>query len=151
MSRLILSILALSTAAVAQSPPTVRTVRVEPVDMVREVRLPATVLPYEEAVLIPHVTGFVTEVDVRAGDWVTGSQVLLRIDVPLMSQDVARADASVIAAQARVAEEEAIVAARRAALSRFRAAMIRSEAEQGLRRIQLERVRRLRDPPGIGT
>ena len=145
MSRLILSILALSAAAVAQSPPTVRTVRVEPGDMVREVRLPATVLPYEEAVLISHVTGFVTEVGVRAGDWVTGSQVLLRIDVPLMAQDVARADASVIAAQARVAEEEAIVAARRAVLSRFRAAMIRSEAEQGLRRIQLERVRRLRE------
>ncbi len=123
--------------------PILRTTLVARGDLAREVRLPATVEPWEEATLVAHVTGYVKEVLVREGALVSRGELLATIDVPLMSQELAQKEAAVLAARARAAEAETQIRARRSAVGVRRAGRDRARAEVDLRRIQLERLTRL--------
>ncbi|MFQ5844057.1 MAG: efflux RND transporter periplasmic adaptor subunit [Planctomycetota bacterium] len=145
MRRVLFVLLFAAPWGMAAQAPIVRTIRVRKTDLARTVRIPGSVLPYEEAVLVPHVTGYVERVTVREGAWVSKGDVLATIHVPLMAEDLARTRAAVHAAEAAEAAEAAKERVSRAKVAIQRPSLRRAEAELALRRIRLERLRKLRD------
>ncbi|MAB80225.1 MAG: hypothetical protein CMJ89_12805 [Planctomycetes bacterium] len=131
--------------SLGQEEPVVVTDRVQRADLVRQVRVPASVLPFEEAMLIAHVTGYAARVNVREGDWVNPEEVLVEIDVPLLEEDLDRLEAQVISAEAVLREATSMVVAQRSTVGIQQAALKRSVGEQDLRAVYLQRVERLHE------
>jgi multidrug efflux pump subunit AcrA (membrane-fusion protein) len=122
---------------------TVGVVRAERRELTRSVSIPATLLPYEEATLVAHVTGYVREVPVREGARVKRGDLLLAIDLPLLAEDTARAQAAVREAEAARAAAEAQAAVAAADVRTREAAVVRAKADAQLRRLQLARTKAL--------
>jgi len=68
----------------------------------RWVSLPATLAPWQQAVLHAKVTGYVAKLTVDKGDTVKAGQVLATLEVPELQADIAKAEAEVKAAQIEV-------------------------------------------------
>lgn len=68
----------------------------------RWVSLPATLAPWQQAVLHAKVTGYVAKLTVDKGDAVKAGQVLATLEVPELQADIAKAEAEVKAAQIEV-------------------------------------------------
>lgn len=83
---------------VADAPhvPTARVAVVHPErgDMRRTLSLPGDVIGRSEADLYAKVTGYLTAISVDKGDWVTKGQVLAKIEVPELEQQLKRARAN---------------------------------------------------------
>lgn len=122
---------------------TVGVVRAERRELSRSVSIPATLLPYEEATLVAHVTGYVREVPVREGARVKRGDLLVAIDLPLLAEDMARAQAAVQEAEAARVAAEAQAAVAVADTRTREAAVTRAQADAQLRRLQLARARTL--------
>ncbi len=143
MRRIGLAALLCLTAARGQEA-TVGVVKAERRELSRTVSIPATLLPYEEATLVAHVTGYVREVSVREGARVKRGDVLVAIDVPLLAEDMARAEAAIREAEASRAAAEAQAAVAAADVRTREAAVARARADAQLRQLQLARLRTLR-------
>jgi membrane fusion protein (multidrug efflux system) len=68
----------------------------------RWVSLPATLAPWQQAVLHAKVTGYIAKLTVDKGDAVKAGQVLATLEVPELQADIAKAEAEVKAAQIEV-------------------------------------------------
>ena len=93
MRFLILLFLA-STALAVELPvakPTIGTIH-------RWVALPATLAPFQQAVLYAKVTGYIATISVDKGDAVKAGQVIAKLEVPELQADLAKSKAEVAAA-----------------------------------------------------
>lgn len=63
-------------------------------DMVRSISLPGDIIGRSEADLYAKVTGYLSDITVDKGDWVTKGQVLAHIEVPELEQQLKRARAN---------------------------------------------------------
>ena len=77
-------------------------------------QLTASIASLREAVLLPKTSGYLQQVNVRAGDTVTAGQVLALIDHSALDSQVAQSQASLAAAGTGVQTSEASLAAARA-------------------------------------
>jgi membrane fusion protein (multidrug efflux system) len=68
----------------------------------RWVSLPATLAPWQQAILHAKVTGYIATLTVDKGDAVKAGQVLATLEVPELQADIAQANAEVTAAQIEV-------------------------------------------------
>ena len=89
-------------SASASAPPIVAVARAAPADLSRTVVLTAEFRPFQEIEVHAKVAGYVKEILVDVGDRVKMGQALAVLEVPEMSDDVARADASIKKNQAEV-------------------------------------------------
>ena len=84
------------------SPPVVAVARATPADLTRSVMLTAEFRPFQEIEVHAKVAGYVKQIMVDVGDRVTAGQTLAILEVPEMSDDVARAQASSKRSEAEV-------------------------------------------------
>jgi RND family efflux transporter MFP subunit len=84
--------------------------------------LPASLEPWAQVTLFPQATGYVRERTVDIGDKVRKGDVLATIDVPLVADDLAAAEASLAAAQATREQSASRLAFAEASLTRATAA-----------------------------
>ncbi len=106
----------------AAKPAVVEVVAPERRDLVRQVRLPGTVTPWEETQLYAKVGGYLQKIVVDKGDVVHRGQLLAALDVPELVDDAAQQRAQ--AAAARVRSHEPVIS-----LSTARAEVERAERE----------------------
>jgi RND family efflux transporter MFP subunit len=64
----------------------------------RWVALPATLAPFQQAVLYAKVTGYISSISVDKGDTVKAGQVIAKLEVPELQADLAKSKAEVAAA-----------------------------------------------------
>ena len=76
-------------------------------DIVRWVRLPASVEPDAEVTLYAKVSGFLKDFNVDVGDRVKPGQVIGKLDAPELEQDVKYEEAQVVAAQGEYLKAQA--------------------------------------------
>ena len=138
MKRVVLVALVAVTAA--QEGPVVETVRVRKQDLVRTVRQPGSILPFEESTLVAAVSGYVKEVFVRDGDWVERGAPLAALSVPFLAEEIAGAEAKERAALASVAAAEADALAARATIRTQEAARQGAQENADLRRLKRNRL-----------
>jgi len=125
--------------------PTVKTVRVLRSDLRRTVRIPGSVLSFEQATLISHLTAYVKTVVVREGSRLAKGAPLATLEIPLLAESLRRARAAVHAAEAAAGAKQAQVQAAKAELKVSRARAKRYRAEADLRQVQLNRLKVLRE------
>ncbi|MBI3911279.1 MAG: efflux RND transporter periplasmic adaptor subunit [Armatimonadetes bacterium] len=118
----------------APPPVAVEVVTPERRDLVRQIRLPGTVRPWEETQLYAKVSGYLRQILVDKGDVVKGGQLLAVLDVPEMGDDLAQQRAQAEAARMRSREPVAAVATAHAEVDR-------AESEVGAARAALEAAR----------
>jgi RND family efflux transporter MFP subunit len=106
--------------------------------MTRELRMPATLLPYEAVDLYAKTSGYVLEIKVDIGDRVNRGDELLIIDVPEMADDLRRAEAILAAKLAQAVRAEAMIETARATVQR-------AEAEHDLSHLNHQRTQALRE------
>jgi len=92
-------------------------------------QLTASIASLREAVLLPKTSGYLQQVNVRAGDTVTAGQVLALIDHSALDSQVAQSQASLAAAGTGVQTSEASLAAARAQGLNSVAALRSAEAQ----------------------
>ncbi len=68
----------------------------------RWVSLPATIAPWQHAVLYPKVTGYIATLTVDKGEMVKAGQILATLEVPELQADIAQSKAEATAAQIEV-------------------------------------------------
>ncbi len=68
----------------------------------RWVSLPATLTPWQQAVLFAKVTGYIATISVDKGDAVKAGQVIAKLEVPELQADLAKSKAEVAAASIEV-------------------------------------------------
>ena len=73
----------------------------------REVELPGSFEPYEQALLHAMVTGYVSRVRVDIGDRVARGAALVELDMPEMKPALGRAKADIVGAEAALRESQA--------------------------------------------
>ncbi len=112
-------------------------------------KIPASLEPGEVATLFAKTSGYVLSVKVDIGQRVTKNDVLLKIDVPEMIDELNQAEAVLEAAKAKVLALRAKVAQADSMISTREAEVRRSEAELTLGRITADRQRRLFDEKAI--
>ncbi|MDE0102085.1 MAG: efflux RND transporter periplasmic adaptor subunit [Bryobacterales bacterium] len=100
-------------------------------DLTRSITLPASVAAYETTTLLSRVTGYLREITVDIGDAVRSGQLIARIDVPELEDELR--------------ETEAELTARQADLTTAEAELLSARAELDLRRITHERIEAVRD------
>ncbi len=142
---LVLALLACPAAPGGADATPVRTVRVSTEDLVRTVRIPGTVLPWEEATILAPVKGVIREVPVRDGARVRRGEVLAVLEIPLLAEDKAKSDAAVRSAVAVVAEAEARALRAFSEVAVARAAGARAAAALEARAARAGRIRRLHE------
>src|SRR3954466_15908742 len=81
-------------SAVSTAPPIVAVARAVPADLSRTVVLTAEFRPFQEIEVHAKVAGYVKQIMVDVGDRVKAGQTLAILEVPEISDDVARAGAS---------------------------------------------------------
>lgn len=115
----------------------------------RELELPADVLAFRQAHLYAKVSGHLRELNVDLGDRVRAGQVLARLEVPELSQDVQAArlkaeqaenDADAYSAQALAEVRQSQASVAEAARARQQAAAAAAQAEQVRAQLDLDRV-----------
>jgi len=84
-------------------------------DIVRSVRLPGTIAPWEEVVLAARVSGYVTRLPVDRGDRVGAGDTIAEISVPEMAGEIQHAKAELERAQAGLALQTTLLAQAKAA------------------------------------
>lgn len=111
---------------------------------------PGSVYAFEEADLYSQSYGYLSELNVDIGSVVKKGDILARIDVPELTQEVAAAQAAVAQKQANVVQATAKVAvaeadkkAAEAAIEKQNAALRRDEARENFHYKQLKRVQSL--------
>jgi RND family efflux transporter MFP subunit len=92
------------------SPPVVAVARAGPADLTRAVVLTAEFRPFQEIEVHAKVAGYVKQIMVDVGDRVTAGQTLAILEVPEMSDDVARAQASSKRSEAEVQHARDVLA-----------------------------------------
>jgi RND family efflux transporter MFP subunit len=85
----------------------VQTVTVQPQDLARKIELPGTVEGNETADLYAKVGGFLAEMSVDIGDHVKKGQVLARLAIPEMEQELRQKEAAIASAEANVEQSRA--------------------------------------------
>ena len=100
-------------------------------DLTRSITLPASVAAYETTTLLSRVTGYLNEITVDIGDAVRTGQLIARIDVPELEDELR--------------ETEAELSARQADLATAKAEHLSAQAELDLRRITHERIEAVRN------
>src|SRR3954451_9034835 len=91
------------TNAVAEdSAPTVAIQRTARADLSRSLSLTAEFIPFQEVEVMSKVSGYIKKINVDIGDHVHTGQVLSVLEVPEMSDDLARAAAGVQRSEAEV-------------------------------------------------
>jgi len=129
--------------------PTVTTTTAKSTELERRVRMPASAMPFEQATLRAHVTGYVSAVHVRAGAWVSKGDVLATIEVPYMAEELASAEARIHAAEANTRAANGAVRSAQASQDRAVAGKSRGTAAVEWRTAQLARARILRAKDAI--
>ena len=112
--------------------------------------LPGEVHAFEYAELYAKASGYLGEQNVDIGDSVERGQLLARIDVPELAEDVKEAEASleransvVAQSEARVETSKAEVEAADALIEQTQAEIVRSEAQTKWRRSEYDRIKEL--------
>lgn len=123
---------------------TVTTVKPERRTLVRVIEQPAHIEAFEEAVLLPRISGYVHKVNADIGDRVKGprydakgkttqpGQVLAEISVPEMEEELKQKRALVVQAQAEVEQANAALEAAEANVT---------TAKAGIREVEAARIR----------
>lgn len=133
---------ALSTAGpLAQRP--VPVVRPERTELVREAKLPGTVIPDERLELEARVTGYLAEIPVDYGSVVSKGDLLARLAVPDLEAEIHRARMAERQAEAAIGDAEAAVEVAQAGIEKARAAVEVCEAEVRLKDVLARRTRSL--------
>jgi RND family efflux transporter MFP subunit len=91
-----------SESSNSAAPPIVAVARAAPAELSRTVVLTAEFRPFQEIEVHAKVAGYVKEISVDVGDRVKAGQTLAVLEVPEMSDDVARANASKRRSEAEV-------------------------------------------------
>ena len=91
-----------SGSSTATTQPIVAVAKAMPADLAKSVVLTAEFRPFQEIEVHAKVAGYVKEIRVDVGDRVKAGQTLAVLEVPEMSDDVARAAASIKRSQAEV-------------------------------------------------
>jgi RND family efflux transporter MFP subunit len=91
-----------SQPSASSAPPIVAVARAAPADLSKTVVLTAEFRPFQEIEVHAKVAGYVKEIMVDVGDRVKAGQTLAVLEVPEMSDDVARANASKKRSEAEV-------------------------------------------------
>ena len=99
-------------------------------EMTRRIKLPASVAAFETTTLLSKVSGYLSRIDVDIGDSVSSGEVIARVDVPELLDELDEAEA----------ELEAKHADRTTAEAELESAL----AELGLRQITHERIQAVR-------
>jgi HlyD family secretion protein len=102
----------------------------------RTTEQPARIAAFEEAPLYPKITGYVEEVLVDIGDRVKKDQVLIKLWVPEMKDELRQKEALLVQAKAEIEQAAAAVRAAEAAAKTAEARI--SEAEAGTTRAEGE-------------
>ena len=96
-----------SKQAAPDDAPRVQTVSVQPRDLAHQIELPGTVEGYETADLYAKVGGYLGEISVDIGDQVKKGQVLARLSIPEMENELREKEAAIAAAEADVEQSKA--------------------------------------------
>ncbi len=117
--------------------------------MSRELRVPASIVADEQVDMFAKTSGYVSEVQVDIGSQVKAGDVLVRIDVPEMTDELRQAEAVVQAKKANVAalKEKANQVGRKVDIAKAQGK--RHDAELDLERINLARQQELRSGNAI--
>src|SRR5438105_8413505 len=93
------------TAAAAEAPaiPTVRVAKASVENLSRTVVLTAEFKPFQEVDVMAKVAGYIRKIEVDVGDRVRQGQLMATLEIPEMTDDQRRAQASIDRAQAEVA------------------------------------------------
>lgn len=89
--------------------PRVQTVTVEQQDLVRKIELPGTVEGIETADLYAKVGGYLEEISVDIGDRVEADQVLAKLWIPEMQDELEEKRAAIASAQANAEQAQAAI------------------------------------------
>jgi len=100
---------------------------------------PARIEAFEEAPLHSKLSGYVEQVLVDIGDAVQKGQVLIKLSIPEMLDDVKQKEALLAQATAEVQQAEAAVRAAKAAVDTARARVLQAEAGTGRAAGELDR------------
>ncbi len=117
--------------------------------MVRELRMPATLMADEQVDLYAKTSGYVARIDLDIGDRVAKGDVLLEIDVPEMADEAAQAEAVLAANRAKVQAAEAKAVQAGQMVETARAQVQRYTAQYELDQINLKRKEELRQGNAI--
>jgi RND family efflux transporter MFP subunit len=104
-------------------------------DLVRQIRLAATVQPWEETQLYAKVSGYLREIYVDKGAVVRRGQLLATLDVPEMADELAQQRAQESAAQARSREPVVSLETARAEVDRAERELEQARAELDAARV----------------
>ncbi len=118
-------------------------------DIVRELRLPGSLIADEQVDLYAKISGYVSEIHVDIGDRVAKGDVLAVISVPEMAGELQQAQAALHAKQARVRALEAKVVQAQRMIETARAQVKRYVAEHELGQINLKRKQELHEGNAI--
>jgi RND family efflux transporter MFP subunit len=137
-------------AAVQAGPPRVQTITVAKQDLAQMIEMPGTVEGFETAVLYAKVGGYLEEITVDIGDHVEQGQVLARLSIPEMDQELAghaaevkQAEAKVQQAQAGIRQAEAQLVSAAAMVDEAMTSRDEKESQKKFREAEFERVKKL--------
>jgi RND family efflux transporter MFP subunit len=117
----------------------------------RDLRIPGTLAAWEVADLYAKTSGYVISVEVDIGSRVSAGDVLLRLDVPEMAEDLRQAEAELDARRAAVQAASAQAERARLAAESAAASEHRAEAEAALARITATRKAQLHEARAISS
>ncbi len=109
----------------------------------RELKIPATLIPDELVDLLAKTSGYVAEVSVDIGDRVRKGQVLARLSIPEMADELVQVEARLTAKQARTHALRARAKQARQEIVTARAEVRRYQAEHELDQLNLKRMQEL--------
>lgn len=107
--------------------------------MIRDLCVPATLIPDEQADLYAKTSGYVAQVSVDIGSRVKRGDVLVTIDVPEMADELRQAEAILKARHARVDALEAKSVQARRLIDVAKAEIVQHEAQKQLDAVNLKR------------
>lgn len=107
--------------------------------MIRDLNVPATLIPDELADLYAKTSGYVAQVNVDIGSQVKSGDVLVTIDVPEMADELRQAEAILKAREARVQALEAKAVQARRMIDVAKAEIVQHEAQKQLDGVNLKR------------
>lgn len=131
-----------------------KAVRVEVVNpsrraITRELQTPATLRADERVDLFAKVSGYVERINVDIGDRVSKGDVLVRLAIPEMADEIRQAEALHLATQSRVRALEAKVVQTNRLVDTARAQVKQYQAQHELGQLNLDRKKALREGNAI--
>jgi len=136
-------------AAIAGQAVTVQVTRPAQRPLVRTLKMPGTLAPDEQVDLLAKVSGYVSEIKVDIGDRVREGQLLVKISVPEMADELRQTEAVLGARQARVRAVQAKVIQAQRMIETARAEVLQYAAQHELDEINLQRQQELREGKAI--